>query len=161
MPPIHLPVQLRVYDFKLPEKASLSTIARIWEHHPGDLDLFLEDLRDHRISATNYNPMGRLPVQIQPDFTVQLEWALWDQAAETYFGKFGFREFNVPHLMLGDNSGFYKKDRKWLGLEIGTDKFNQAFADYARQVADHLRAKGWLNYALWQLWDDPNKPEMQ
>jgi hypothetical protein len=156
---VAIPLRLRVFDFALPPAPALTTISRIWQHHPGERDLFRQNVRDQR--SAGESTIGNLPIKVSPEGKVEINWTEWDAAAQKYFGEFGFTVFNVPHVYLGDASGFYNKERKWNGLEIGSEVWQRAFADYAKQVGDHLRERGWLKYALWQVWDEPASAEMK
>jgi hypothetical protein len=159
LPAVSIPLRLRVYDFELPPHPSLNTIARIWQFHEGERDTFRRNLIAHRISGES--TVAALPIKVSPDGRVEINWTDWDVAAQKYFGELGMTVFNVPHVYLGDASGFYNKENKWNGLEIGSEVWQKALADYAKQVADHLRARGWLQYALWQIWDEPSTPEIK
>ncbi len=154
-----IPVCVRVRRLVLPAEPALATIARISKCQPEGRDPFRRNLRAHRVSGEG--SVRPLPAKIGPDGSVSVEFTAFDAEAERYFGRLGMRVFNFPATFLGDAGGFYAKDRKWNGLEILSPEFDRAFTSYVRQVADHLRAKGWLRYAIVQLWDEPQGGEMR
>lgn len=152
-----IPVHIRVLPFALPEQPALTTLARVWKSHPDTRDPFRDDFRDHRVTGEAW--VGPLPFDVTPDGDVTIDFKPFDDAANAYFGQQGMRVFNFPGVFLGDASGFSSRERTWRGLEILSPQFNKAFSSFVRQVADHLREKGWLKYALVQLWDEPATEE--
>ncbi|MBM3957834.1 MAG: hypothetical protein FJ313_07270, partial [Gemmatimonadetes bacterium] len=153
-----VPLQVRVYGFDLPERPSLRTIARIWQSHPGYEDLFLKDLQDHRCAGTGY--IGGVGITSQ-DGRLVVDVSGLPKAIEGKLRPYGFEVFNVPSIFLGDASGWYAKDGRWQGLELLSPEFDREFAAYCKQVGDALRAEGVLEYAIWQIWDEPQDEEMR
>ena len=162
MAPVSIPLEVRVYNFTLPEKPSFQTLARIWNFPiegqsgpPEARQAFRENLRQHRISGEQ--TIADIPIKVSASGEVAIDWTQWDIEAERYFSQYGLTVFNVPHVYLGNWSGFSNKtkDGLWFGLKIGSPEWRKGFGSYVKQVADHLRAKGVLKYALWQIWDEP------
>ncbi len=148
-----VPLRVRVFGFDLPERPTLRTIARIWQSHPGYESLFLQDLKDHRCAGSSY--IGGITASVK-DGALVVDVSKLRDALEARLFKYGFQVFNVPSVFLGDASGLYAKDKKWMGFDIFSPDFDQAFSHYCRQVGDALRAEGVLQYALWQIWDEPH-----
>lgn len=159
---VTIPLTVQVYNFELPQKPTLNTLARLWnfpvegqDGPPAARSYFRANLRDHRISGEQ--TIAELPIQVSPDGSVKIDWSKWDKAAPEYFDRFGLTLFNVPHVYLGNWKGFDSKtkDGRWFGLEFGSPVWKKAFGSYCKQVADHLRKQGHLKHALWQIWDEP------
>ena len=150
-----VPLSVRVYGFDLPTHPRLRTIARIWQHHKGYLQLFRKNLQEHRCSGTS--SMGGISAKRQGD-TVVVDVSKLKQMADANLRAFGFQVFNVPSVFLGDASGAYSKNNTWHGFELFSPEFDRAFESYCRQVGDALRAEGLIPYALWQIWDEPHGP---
>ena len=153
-----IPLSVRVYGFDLPQRPRLRTIARIWQHHKGYMQLFRKNLQEHRCAGTSY--VGGISVRRQGD-TVVVDASSLKQRAETNLRAFGFEVFNVPSVFLGDASGVYSKNNQWQGFELFSPDFDLAFESYCRQVGDALRAEGLSPYALWQIWDEPQGPMLE
>lgn len=153
-----VPLSVRVYGFDLPEHPRLRTIARIWQSHEGYMELFRQNLREHRCSGTSY--IGGITAKREGD-TVVVDTSKLKETADENIRRYGFQVFNVPAIFLGDASGLYAKDKKWQGFEVFTPEFDRAFESYCKQVGDALRAEGLLPYALWQIWDEPQNREMK
>ncbi|MEI6501444.1 MAG: DUF4091 domain-containing protein, partial [Armatimonadota bacterium] len=138
---------------------ALRTIARIWQSHPGYEDLFRKNLQEHRCGGTS--TIGGIKLT-RPEGTDKLEVDLsgLHEAITNNLKRFGLTVFNVPSIFLGDASGFYAKDKKWLGFDILSPAFDAAYGDYCRRVGEALRAEGVLDYAIWQVWDEPQDEEM-
>ncbi|NUP98944.1 MAG: DUF4091 domain-containing protein, partial [Armatimonadetes bacterium] len=150
---IEAPIRLRVYGFDLPEHSSLRTISRIWQRHDGYLDLFRQNVADHRAGGTS--EIEGIKAQRDGDRVVVDASGLPDAVARN-LTPYRAQVFNVPRVYLGDYSGLYAKDGKWFGFDVFTPEFDRAFGDYCRQVGDALRTAGVMPYALWQIWDEPH-----
>lgn len=148
-----IPLSVHVYGFNLPERPTLRTIARIWAKHEGYESLFLKNLQDHRCSGTSY--LGGIKTE-RRNGNIIVDVSGLPEALEQRLRPYGFTVFNVPNIFLGDWSGLYNKEGKWMGLPVFTAEFDEAFRSYCRQVGAALRQEGVLPYALWQVWDEPH-----
>ncbi len=148
-----VPITVRAYGFDLPERPRLRTISRIWQHHPNQLDLFRRNVAEHRAGGSSY--LGGIKVTREGDKLVVDTAGLRDAIAQN-LKPYGAEVFNIPNVFLGDASGLYAKDGKWQGYEVFSPEFDRAFGDYCKQVGDAVRAEGVMDYALWQIWDEPH-----
>ncbi|MBI2299397.1 MAG: hypothetical protein HYU66_10720 [Armatimonadetes bacterium] len=98
---VQVPVQVRVYGFDLPERPRLRTMARVWQHHPDDLQLFYRDLQEHR--ANSSGSIGGISVRLV-DGKMTVDTAGVKAAAEE-IRALGSQAHNVPNIYLGDWSG--------------------------------------------------------
>lgn len=153
-----VPLAVRVFGFDLPERPRLKTIARIWQHHKGYLHLFRKNLQEHRCSGTSH--IGGISAKREGGL-VAVDVSKLAAAADANLRAFDFEVFNVPRVFLGDASGMYAKDQKWLGFDLFSAGFDRAFGNYCKQIGDALRAEGLSQYALWQIWDEPHGPMLQ
>ena len=89
------------------------------------------------------------------DGKVVCDFTSFDAKVGWNLGELGFNAFFLGPCFGGGTSEGWEKHSKWLGMEPLSDDFNRLFPDYLRQVAQHLRAKGWLDQAYLYLWDEP------
>jgi len=153
-----VPIVLHVYDFSLPERPALSTLARIW---PSKVprEAIRKDMAEHRMAGESL--LAPIPTSASPSGDeVVLDFRSFDVAARQYFGTYHFWVFNVPQLLYGNGKGLLPGRESWLGAPVQSDRFASLFASYVRQVGDHLRQRGWSQYAHYQVWDEPHGPEM-
>ncbi|MEN6401150.1 MAG: glycoside hydrolase domain-containing protein [Armatimonadia bacterium] len=152
---------LRVYDFALPRDPAFRTLITfsptlLTKYDKRPLPEIEKDicrvLYDHRIrgnGATATVPASLVDGKVVCDFKAfdeKIGWAL---------GELGFNAFFLGPMFGGGTSEGWEKHSKWLGMEPLSADFNRLFPDYMRQVAAHLREKGWLDKAYLYLWDEP------
>jgi hypothetical protein len=156
-----IPVALRVYDFTLPADPVFRTIITFAPSEVARFDkrplLDVEHdicrvLADHGIrghGATVSADAKIVDGKVVCDFTqldARIEWVMQN---------LNFNAFFLGPCFGGGTSEGWQKHHKWLGMEPLSDEFNKYFPDYMRQVAQHLREKGWLDRAYLYLWDEP------
>jgi hypothetical protein len=154
-----VPLRVTVHGFDLPERPSLRTIARVWGTHPGYDALFRKNLQEHRCGGTN-TLGGIKATRAEGSDKVTVDLSGLHEAVENNLKRFNLTVFNIPSIFLGDASGFLNKDKKWFGFDIMSPAFDAAFEDYCRKIGDALRSEGVLQYAIWQVWDEPQNEEM-
>lgn len=88
-------------------------------------------------------------VKVLVDFTG------FDREAERYIDQFGFNAFALPIHFLGyGRTPSFTKGR--IGpFEEGTPEYERIFADYLKQLQDHLEQKGWLDEQYIYWFDEP------
>lgn len=159
-----VPVSLRVYDFSLPKDPTFRTIITFssaamskWDKRPvneieKDICRVLHDhgIRGH--GATTSVAAKLVDGKVVCDFTsfdARIQWVMDNL------------DFNAFFLgpMFGGGTGWAWEEypRKWLGMEKLSDDFNKHFPEYMRQVARHLKEKGWFDKAYLYLWDEPQR----
>lgn len=154
-----VPLRVRVFGFDLPETPSLRTIGRIWQSHPGYEAEFHRNLQEHRCAGSGR--ISGLKISRAPGAArLTVDTSGLHQGVQDSLKRYGCTLYNVPAVYLGDASGFYAKDKKWQGFDLLGAEFDVAFGDYCKQVGDALRAEGVLQYAMWQIWDEPQNDEM-
>lgn len=162
---VNVPLQLEVFDFTLPAKPALKTDA----HAPQIVAEAREALRARLLanrvtSEVGYGVGGvqSLGVKLNPDSTVTIDFAPWDAAMEKYFAA-GMDSFLVPTVLFGDISGLYNNG-EWRYakppegqpyVKYGTPEWETAVTSYVQQMVAHLQEKGWLEHAVWEIWDEP------
>lgn len=155
------PIALRLYDFALPRDPAFRTLITfsptlLTKYDKRPLPEIEKDicrvLYEHRIrgnGATATVPASLVDGKVVCDFKVfdeKIGWAL---------GELGFNAFFLGPMFGGGTSEGWEKHSKWLGMEPLSADFNRLFPDYMRQVAAHLREKGWFDKAYLYLWDEP------
>ena len=152
--PIRVPVQLRVFNFTLPDFTHTRTLydvaipsrwhgplneaqrAQVW-------DLYMENFRRHRVSPQM--PQRYAPLrwswgagQFVYDF------ADYDRALTRYLDEFGF-------------SSFVFMDEPWtlFGFSRFQPGYNSLFTLLMSGIAEHLRRKGWMEKACAYWIDEP------
>lgn len=158
-----LRVYVHIFDFTLPIKPSIETLARIWWNE--DLGRTVEikevykNLKEHKV--LNGGP-------IIPSFKVmfdekaeriRIDFRAFDQMAEYLLDESEHTGFVVPFLF-GNRGGLFND--KWLNrFPVTSQEFERYYGDYCSQVANHLREKGWIEKAYMQLWDEPKNKDLE
>lgn len=156
LPAIRVPVQVRVRGFALPDEPALTSLARPGKVPATGRNAFRRNLREHRVfgEAALTPPL----LEVTPEGEVSLDFAAFDADAEAAFTE-GLRPFLVPGILIGDANGLLAPDGRWHGLAIFSPEFERAYSGAVRRLADHLRKRGWLRDALFQVWDEPRTEE--
>lgn len=156
-----VPLALQVYRFALPTDPVFRTLItfapsefRQWDKR--SLDEIERDLcrllHDHGIRGTGATV--EYPAKLE-DGKVVVDFSGVDARLEWMMKELHFNAFFLGPMFGGGTSEGWEKHRKWLGLDPLVGDFDRLFEDYLRQVAQHLRAKGWLSKAYLYLWDEP------
>ncbi len=91
------------------------------------------------------------PSQVKVDFTA------FDRAAEVAFDELGFNSFRLSIEGMGGGTFHSRHLGSIAGHKQGTPEYEVLFTAYARQLQDHLEAKGWLNKAYIYWFDEPEE----
>ncbi|MBI4881259.1 MAG: DUF4091 domain-containing protein [Planctomycetes bacterium] len=87
---------------------------------------------------------------------VRIDWRAFDRAGEAYLDGLRFNAFRLPLQGMGGGT-FHERENGRIGLhERGTPEYERLFGEYARQVEEHLAAKGWLDEAYLYWFDEPD-----
>ncbi len=158
---IAVPLQLEVFDFALPETSSLKTMAITQHTNPIARKALRKRLVANRMTSEISWGGGvqNLAISANPDGTVKIDWAAWDAIMEEFFAD-GMQYFVVPNILFGGIAGFDRADKRWpyitnIPLVYGTLEWDKAVASYCAQMHEHLKQKGWLEYSIWNIWDEP------
>ncbi len=163
-----VPIELRVFDFTLPDDTPLRTaygvhIDNEWhrcrtpEQFQQLWDLYMQTCRRYRISP--YTPHAYAPirwemigskVQIaeQPEPQFRYDFNEFDKAMERYLDGFRFNGFNL--VILPETLG---------GHERFTPEWTALYKRLMTPILEHLRQKGWLKFAYCYWIDEPHTPE--
>lgn len=159
-----VPLNLRVYDFTLPENPTFRTLITYsassfspWDKRPLDeiehdiaRVLYAHGVRGNGATATV--PAKIVEGKVVCDFTA------FDQRIQWFIDNLHFNAFFLGPCFGGGTSEGWEKHSKWLDMEPLSEDFNRFFPEYMKRVAQHLRDKGWLDMAYLYLWDEP-EPE--
>jgi hypothetical protein len=153
--PLAVPVRLRVFDFTLSDVTHTRTlydvaVPRRWHGPLTDAqfaqvwDLYLENFRRHRVSPEW--PQLYAPIRWQPGASGYVyDFRNFDLALGRYLDEFGF-------------NAFVFMDEPWTlsGYPRFSPEFNALFTQLMSGIAEHLRAKGWMDRACAYWIDEPN-----
>ncbi|MBX7257611.1 MAG: DUF4091 domain-containing protein [Candidatus Hydrogenedentes bacterium] len=175
-----VPLRVVVYGFELPDRMTCQTAfgfgeGYVWGYQkisdPAQrrevLDKYWQSFRNHHISPYHPTPLVDLPVTwvklgenegadlpeadrklLQANaLTPKFDWPAWDAEMERVFMKYGFNSFRLglPNIGGGQLQGF----------DEDTREHELAFNAYCRTMQEHLREKGWLDYAYVYWTDEP------
>ena len=164
---IRLPLELSVWDFDLPVLRTLHSEAG-FRARWGSTTLEDETLQ----IAANLIEHGHIPqraIAMELDDTswlypdgdhVVIDFAVFDGIVEEWLAR-GVREFVLPPVGLHRRTPKGARLGPWLGFTPLTPEFNASFADYLKQLEEHLKEKGWLEHTYIYLWDEPSAEEIE
>ena len=149
-----IPAELTVYDFTLPRRTSMRTAYAPWNHfeyfmgatEPAEQEklyrLMIETMAEYRLSPGlffRYDP-------VDVDEAGNCDFTAFDRQADYVFGQLGLGDFNV---------GYH-----WTTPAF---PFNTPISELTaerhiyRQLIEHLKAKGYLDYAFFYQTDEPGE----
>jgi len=159
--PVRIPVKLHVWDFALPKVSNLRTAyggdaatLAAWhgvttiEDQRKIADLLNQDFIEHRMSP--YSPMAfRDPnVEVSGD-EVKVDWTEFDKGAEKFMP--WMNGFNLPYAWMSD----------FFGTKPGTPEYRKLKRAFLKNMAAHLKEKGWLEKGYAYIYDEPEPDAYQ
>jgi len=133
-----------------PYAANGETLGRLWiddlsvQHAGSDTELLAEgDMESYR--------------EIVP---AQFNWEEWDAAMERSIAVNHFNSFILSVPGLGGGDYHSRREGFLLGHAMGTPEHEAIFADWCRQVREHLQKKGWLQMAVAYPYDEPHPKDV-
>ena len=166
-----VPLQLQVWDFKLPERNHLQTayglsVHDVFRYHQLKtdqdkrkvLDLYFQSFAEHRISPYDPTPLDPIHVKFLPDEDPprgEVDFSRFDNAMENAVKKYRFTGFRLPIRGMGGGT-FHRRYPPKIG-EFGADtpEYRAMFSSYVQQLENHLRERGWLDMAYVYWFDEP------
>ena len=156
-----VPVSLRVHSFTLPRDPTLRTLItyspaalKPWDKRP--LDQIERDvcrvLHEHGIRGCGATAVVAARLV---DGSVVCDFRGFDERLNLLTENLGCNAFFLGPMFGGGTSEGWVAHQKWLGMEPLSPEFNRLFPQYLRQVAAHLKEKGWFDRAYLYLWDEP------
>ena len=167
-----IPFTVHVWNFALPERNRHETAfglshptifryhnARTEEERRAVFDLYMKNFADYRVSPYNPVPMDPIRVTWNPTAdppSATLDFTAFDRAMER-----AVREYNITGFRLGlqgmGSGTFHERRHGRIGnFEAGTPQYEAMFADYVKQIEEHLREKDWLDLAYVYWFDEPD-----
>jgi len=156
-------VHVHIFDFTLPIKPTIDTLARIWWNEEVgkyvEIKEVYKNLKEHRIhNGGPITPSFKVTFD-ELDKRVEVDFRAFDQIAEYLLRELEYNGFIVP-FFFGNRGGLFNE--KWLNkLPITSPEFEKYFGSYCAQVAQHLKEKGWIKKAYMQLWDEPVEKDLK
>lgn len=169
---VQVPLQLRVYDFTIPQRSSVRSgfgfspgLLRQYHHLESKeevdqvTDLYFQSFRDHRISP--YDPTLLHPIQYKLNDSYTFDFSDFDQAGQRYFDEFGFNGLRLDLEGMGGGT-FHSRQKGRIGpYEQGTPEHERLFREYASTIEKHLQEKGWLDKAYVYWFDEPDPKDYE
>jgi Glycoside hydrolase 123, catalytic domain/Glycoside hydrolase 123 N-terminal domain len=178
------PLVVEVYDFELPDRMTCTTAFGFGagtafsyqkvsdpEQQRQVLEMYWESFANHHISPYSPTPLVSLPVEWvklgeneggdlpeadrrllqEHALTPRFDWAAWDAEMARVFSTYHFNSFRlgIPNVGGGQLQGFAPDTRE----------HELAFTNYCVTMQEHLREKGWLDYAYVYWTDEPRKSD--
>lgn len=163
-----VPISLKAYNFTLPQNPTFKTLLTFkpyfiynWQksHNPSfnktvdDIEhnifnlLYEHGIRgDGTIATVNAKIVNN---QVVCDFTN------FDKHMEWLFNTYNLNAFFLGPCLGGGNSDGWLPRKLFGSIEVFSPDFNRYFPEYMRQVAQHLKEKGWFDKAYLYLYDEP------
>ncbi len=91
----------------------------------------------------------------------EIDWSAWDVAMGRAIDEFHFNTFRLPIEGLGGGSYHSRTEPNLLGHAGGTPEYQVVFGAYARELQEHLRARGWLDEAFVYWFDEPDRKDYE
>jgi hypothetical protein len=166
-----VPLQLRVWNFRLPERSNLETAfglspGEIFRYHnlktEADkrqvLDWYFQSFAEHRISPYDPTPLDPIRVKFLPQEDpprAEVDFEAFDRAMRKALDKYRFNTFNVRLQGMGGGT-FHQRYPPQIG-EFGEDtpQYRAMFSSYVAQLEAHFRERGWLDMAYVYWFDEP------
>lgn len=183
---VQIPIQLKVWDFQLPETATLRSgfdlsAKMIAAYHHLDINSiefeqlikkYYQNFAEHRICP--YNPMQLHPirlqkatnaVKIQPDltyhkkFNLQIDFQKFKRQAQFALDSLKFNAFQLTLDGIASSSFFQHQKGQLLDYRQGTKAYDEIFPWYLQQVSGFLEQNHWLEKAYVYWFDEPQKKD--
>ena len=166
-----VPIRLHVWNVTLPERNHLTTAfgfspGEVFRYHnvtsEADkrklLDLYYRNFAAHRISPYDPTPLDPFRVTFHADANpprAEVDFKAFDAAMEHALATYHFTNFQLPIHGMGGGT-FASRDEPRIGrYGEKTPQYEAMFASQVKQIAGHLRSKGWLDIAFVYWFDEP------
>jgi len=170
-----VPIQLRVWNFTLPERSHLETAfglspGEIFRYHgvksEADkrqvLDLYFQSFAEHRISPYDPTPLDPIRVKFLPQEQpprAEVNFEAFDRAMTAALAKYRFNTFNVRLQGMGGGTFHARHPPRIDDFGEDTPQYQAMFASYVAQLEAHFRKQGWLDMAYVYWFDEPEPPD--
>lgn len=166
-----VPIRLRVWDFALPRRNNLETafglsLGTIAEYHRLKTEedrrqvweKYLALMSRSRLSPYDPVPLDPIRVSFKPDAApprAEVDFEAFDREFARVIEKHHFTNYRLRVQGMGGGT-FHDRVEPSIGpYGAGTPQYEATFADYVRQLQEHLREKGWLDMAYIYWFDEP------
>ncbi len=185
---VRIPIQLQVWDFQLPEIASLRSgfdlsAKLVAAYHYLDLNSnefeqlikkYYQSFAEHRVCP--YNPMQLHPIRLQKStvkmtkqaglaynkkFNLEINFRDFKKQAQFYLDSLKFNSFQLSLEGIASSSFFQHGKGQIIGHPQGSQTYNEIFPWYLRQISDFLKQNHWLDKAYIYWFDEPQKKDYQ
>ena len=166
-----VPIELHVWDFRLPKRNHLETgfglsIHNIFRYHgvktDADkrkvLDLYFRSFAAHRISPYDPTPLDPIRVKFLPQADpprAELDFSRFDAAMSDAIDRYDFTGFRLPVQGMGGGTFHARYPPKIGDFGEDTAQYKAMFSSYVGQLEAHLRERGWLDMAYVYWFDEP------
>jgi len=157
--PIRIPVQIKAWDFQLPDESHLNVIFDLrsgpgWDVTRGDdpavLRRWYRFLADHRICADSIRPD---PVFRYENGQVTMDASRFDAMAHYCFDELKMNVAYTPWIFYA--LGWAYRPNPIFGLQPYTPEYETAFKLAYKLFIDHITGRGWRRKFVYYLSDEP------
>ena len=172
-----IPVQIRVWDFDLPETPRLESgygISPTWIAQYHNLtteaqrrevfEMYLKALSDSRICVYNPVPYDPFTVKFVVDgenSRAEFDFSRWDAAMERVVEKYHITNFSLPIQGMGGGTFYARSEPSLEGFGEDTPEYQAMFQSYVTQLEAHLVEKGWIDMAYVYWFDEPEPKDYE
>ncbi len=167
-----VPIELKVWDFTLPEKNHLATAygfsaGNVFRYHNAKteadkrklVDLYFQSFAEHRLSPYCPTPLDPIRVKFLPKADpprAEVDFTAFDRTMEQAIEKYHFTHFRLPIQGMGGGTFHSRHPGKIHGFSDDTPEYKAMFSSYVKQIESHLKEKGWLDMAYVYWFDEPD-----
>ena len=174
-----LPLDLRVYDFSLPEVPSFPTAFCIKnayisgffkamgkpitkQQHAEQKEKMLKLCREYRIGPRLLGANPKLSIENQK---LKIDWNEFDKALDKFFKVDKFAIFQMTHYVQMGSHGkayckapFFNKERQ---PDFNDPVFRKLWPQYIKALCTRLKKLNYFDRTLFVIWDEPYSTEYQ
>jgi len=129
-----------------------TTTGQVWFD---ELSLCNAATGEQLVAGGSFEPIA--PEKLRAKF----DWTAWDKAMKRAIDHYHFNSFRLPIRGLGGGTFHARHEPSLLGYAENTPEYRAAFADYCRQIQEHLRKNGWLDEAFVYWFDEPDPKDYE
>ena len=168
-----VPLEVEVFGFDLPDRMTMRAPfglhpGRLYSYHKPKTDaekdrireMYIKFLAEHRITPFYWGrqifPKARLKnANDSEKISVEIDFSAWDSEMEMIIDKYRGNAIKIAPEGLGGGNQDNRHPAKICGVERGDPRYERIMKEYLEKFVQHLREKGWLEYAFVFWFDEP------
>ncbi|MGL4594540.1 MAG: glycoside hydrolase domain-containing protein [Thermoguttaceae bacterium] len=172
-----IPLQLKIWDFALPDKNTLETAfgidhGNIFKYHRlktesdrrAVLEMYSKNYSDNRISVYNHTPLDPIRVVWKPENNppqAEIDTAAFEKEMERVFDRYNVTGFRLHIEGLGSGGWEGGSPGSIAGFKWESPEYEAMLSDYLKKLESFLKRKGWLDKAYIYWYDEPQPPNYE